>query len=124
MSDLLLTLRLLLMSRNRVPVALPRKLTEEIDALVGQRRRSSFISDAARERLIRHKQVEAIRKFSGSLKDSDYPEWKNGSAEWVHNLRRENQATGNKRLKQSMDGPSPDRRELRHRRAQEKTRTR
>jgi metal-responsive CopG/Arc/MetJ family transcriptional regulator len=112
------------MSRNRVPVALPRELTEEIDALVGQRRRSSFISDAARERLIRHKQVEAIRKFSGSLKDSDYPEWKNGSAEWVHNLRRETQAILDGLLKQSTDQPSSDRRRPRQRRTRETTRMR
>ena len=124
MSGLLLTLRLILMSRNRVPVALPRELTEEIDALVGQRRRSSFISDAARERLIRYKQMDAIRKFSGSLKDCDYPEWNNGSAEWVHNLRRGTQAILDSHPKQSTDKSSSDRREPPNRRTREKTRTR
>jgi metal-responsive CopG/Arc/MetJ family transcriptional regulator len=111
MSDLLLTLRLLLMSRNRVTVALPRELTEEIDALVGQRRRSSFVSEAAQEKLIRLKQVKAIRGFAGSLKDADYPEWKDGSAEWVHNLRHENES-------------SPAGRAYRRRRAKQNTRTR
>src|SRR5438445_1449603 len=128
MSHSVLTLRLRVsgskfMASTRVHVVIPKELTDEIDSLVGQRRRSSFICDAAREKLIRQKQLESIRKFAGSLKDADYPEWKNGSAEWVHNLRKEDQKIRDSRVKWTNESPS-DRHQHRHRRAQEKTRTR
>jgi metal-responsive CopG/Arc/MetJ family transcriptional regulator len=112
------------MASTRVHVVIPKELTDEIDSLVGQRRRSSFICDAAREKLIRQKQLESIRKFAGSLKDADYPEWKNGSAEWVHNLRKEDQKIRDSRVKWTSNESASDRHQYRHRRAQEKTRTR
>ena len=111
------------MSGNRVHVVIPKELTDEIDSIVGERRRSSFICDATREKLIRQKQLEGIRKFSGSLKDEDYPEWKEGSAEWVHNLRQEDEKIRDAKLKWSPREAS-NRHQHRHRRAQEKTRTR
>src|SRR5262249_5922949 len=108
---------------KRVHVVIPKDLTDEIDSLVGQRRRSAFICDATREKLIQRKQLEAIRKFSGSLKSSDYPEWEKGSAEWVSNLRKEDQEIRDRRTRLS-DESAPNRHERHHRRSQEKTRAR
>ena len=111
------------MSSNRVHIVIPKELTDEIDAIVGQRHRSSFICDAAREKLTRQKQAEAIRKFAGSLSDENYPEWKNGSAAWVHNLRQEDERIREERLKRPPRENS-SRYERRNRRVEEKKRTR
>jgi metal-responsive CopG/Arc/MetJ family transcriptional regulator len=111
------------MSSNRVHIVIPKDLTDEIDAVVGQRHRSAFICEAAQEKLIRAKQARAIREVRGALKNEDYPEWKNGSAEWVHNLRQEDQ-----RIRDSKLGwPSieaADRHQHSDRRSQRKTRAR
>lgn len=111
------------MSSGRVHVVMPKDLTDEIDVVVGQRHRSSFICEAAREKLIRQKQAEAIRKYAGSLRDEDYPEWKNGSAEWVHNLRQEDERIREGKLKGSSNENS-HRHKRPHRRSQEKARSR
>ena len=108
------------MSSGRVHVVMPKELTDEIDAVVGQRHRSSFICDAAKEKLIRQKQAEAIRKFAGSLRDEDYPEWRNGSAEWVHNLRQQDERIRERKLRR-LSRESSNRHKRPNRRAQEKT---
>ena len=81
-----------------VRISIPLELAREIDSVMGRGKRRAFVSEAAREELIRRKQSSAIRKYAGSLKDEDYPEWKNGSAEWVHNLRQEDQRIRDRRL--------------------------
>lgn len=111
------------MSSNRVHVVIPKELTDEIDSIVGQRHRSSFICEAAKEKLTRQKQAEAIHRFAGSLRDEDYPEWKNGSAAWVHNLRQEDERIREEKLRQSTR-ESSSRHQRRNRRAQEKTKAR
>jgi metal-responsive CopG/Arc/MetJ family transcriptional regulator len=110
------------MSSNRVHVVIPKELTDEIDSVVGQRRRSSFICEAAQEKLIRAKQARAIREVRGALKDEDYPEWKNGSAEWVHKLRQEGQQLRDVKL--GWTSSAADRHQHPHRRSQRKTRAR
>jgi metal-responsive CopG/Arc/MetJ family transcriptional regulator len=110
------------MASNRVHVVIPKQLTDEIDSLVGQRHRSSFICEAAEEKLIRARQARAIREVRGTLKAEDYPEWKNGSADWVHNMRQEDQ-----RIRDSKLGWMPsaaDRHKHSDRRSQRKARTR
>jgi hypothetical protein len=98
---------------------MPKDLTDEIDDVVGQRHRSSFICEAAKEKLIRQKQAQAIHKFAGSLRDEDYPEWKNSSADWVHNLRQEDERIREGRLKRSSH-ESSNRHKRPNRRSQEK----
>ena len=111
------------MNNGRVHVVMPKELTDEIDSLVGQRNRSSFICEASREKLTRQKQSEAIRKFAGSLRQQDYAEWKNGSADWVHNLRQEDERIREERLKRTSRETS-GRHKRPNRRAQEKARPR
>ena len=110
------------MANTRVHVVIPKELTDEIDASVGPRNRSSFICEAAREKLTRLKQIEAIRKFAGSLGDRSHPEWEYGSAEWVHNLRQADEKNQPKFRHSSSE--SSHRHQHRHRRTQEKMRAR
>jgi hypothetical protein len=59
----------------------------QIDAVVGKRGRSSFLSQAAEKELIRLRQIKALETASGSWKDKAHPELNRGAAAWVKNLR-------------------------------------
>ena len=76
-------------TRRRAHVVMPDALLREIDARVGQRRRSEFIQDAIEEKLNRLERVEAFEQVAGSLKDVDIPGWETpeAAARWVHDLR-------------------------------------
>jgi Arc/MetJ-type ribon-helix-helix transcriptional regulator len=75
--------------RRRAHVVMPEDLLREIDARVGQRRRSEFIQEAIEEKLARLCRVEAFERVVGSLKDVDVPGWETpeAAARWVHDLR-------------------------------------
>jgi hypothetical protein len=77
--------------KKRTHVVIPDDLVKEIDTLVGRRQRSSFITQAAEKELMRRRQVEALKAGAGAWKDRDHPELENGSAQWVRNLRQENE---------------------------------
>ena len=76
---------------RRTHVVLSDQLVRDIDTLVGSRQRSSFITQAAEKELMRLRQIEALKAAAGAWKDNDHPELKQGSAMWVHKLRRENE---------------------------------
>ena len=59
--------------------------------MVGSRKRSSFITQAAEKELMRLRQVEALKAAAGAWKDKDHPELKEGAAIWVRELREENE---------------------------------
>jgi hypothetical protein len=40
------------------------------------------------EKLVRNRQIEALKTAAGAWKDKDHPELKSGSAKWVRKLRR------------------------------------
>jgi Arc/MetJ-type ribon-helix-helix transcriptional regulator len=80
------------MVNKRAHVVLSEQLLKDIDALVGSRQRSSFITQAAEEKLIRLRQIEALKAATGAWKDKDHPELKQGSAKWVRKLRRESES--------------------------------
>ncbi|MGD0499272.1 MAG: hypothetical protein ABSC23_12645 [Bryobacteraceae bacterium] len=80
---------------RRTHVVLSDQLVKDIDALVGSRRRSGFITQAAEKELVRLRQIEALKAAAGAWKDKDHPELKRGSARWVRKLRLE----GERRLK-------------------------
>jgi hypothetical protein len=62
-----------------------------VDALVGPRKRSEFLVDAARERVRREKARKLAHELAGSLKENHLPEWDTpeSASAWVHRLRRE-----------------------------------
>jgi hypothetical protein len=76
---------------RRTHVVLSDQLVRDIDTLVGARQRSSFITQAAEEKLMRLRQLKAIEAAAGAWKDTDHPELKAGSAKWVRKLRQESE---------------------------------
>jgi Arc/MetJ-type ribon-helix-helix transcriptional regulator len=79
------------MNTKRTHVVLSEQLVKDIDTLVGTRQRSSFLTQAAEEKLMRLRQIKALEAAAGSWKDKDHPELKQGAAKWVAKLRRQDQ---------------------------------
>jgi Arc/MetJ-type ribon-helix-helix transcriptional regulator len=79
------------MDAKRTHVVLAEQLVEDIDRLVGARRRSSFLAEAAEKELLRRRQIAALKSAAGAWKDADHPELKHGSAQWVHKMRQESE---------------------------------
>jgi hypothetical protein len=52
-------------------------------------KRSAFLAQAAEKELLRLRQIKAIKTATGTWKDKDHPELKQGAAKWVNKLRRE-----------------------------------
>lgn len=88
----------------RTHVSLPSDLVEEVDRVVGARRRSRFVEQAIRGHLRRERMAAALRESAGSLKD-DYPEWDTPEkvSEWVAEGRREDDLALNRRLASKPD---------------------
>ncbi len=74
----------------RTHVILGDEVIEAIDKVVGQRGRSRFLEQAAREKLDRMELERVIRDGAGSLKEKDYPHWRDQPSinEWVRAQRR------------------------------------
>jgi len=75
---------------GRAHVILADELIAAIDDRVGERGRSRFLEEAAREKLERLELEAAIRDGAGLLKDKDYPHWRDTDSvkEWVRTSRR------------------------------------
>lgn len=73
----------------RTHVVLPDELVNDIDELVGKRKRSAFIVETIEERVKREMQLKAIREGAGSLDLKKYPHWstREKTEEWVRALR-------------------------------------
>ena len=74
----------------RTHVVLSDEVISAIDEHVGERGRSRFLEDAAREKLERLELEAAIREGAGLLKDDDYPYWRDTDSvtAWVRASRR------------------------------------
>jgi hypothetical protein len=79
------------MNTKRTHVVLSEQLVKDIDTLVGTRQRSSFLTQAAEEKLMRLRQLKALEAAAGSWKDKDHPELQQGAAKWVTKLRRQDE---------------------------------
>jgi hypothetical protein len=77
---------------TRTHVTAPKELIEEIDRIVGPRRRSEFITDAVAEKLKREKLLRLTRQVMNLPPVDDVPEWDTPEAvsKWVHDGRVEN----------------------------------
>jgi hypothetical protein len=71
---------------KRTHIVLSEQLVKEIDAVVGNRQRSSFLTQAAERELMRLRQLKALDEIV-PWKDEDHPELKGGAARWVSDLR-------------------------------------
>lgn len=58
---------------KRTHVILEEKLVKDIDRLVGSRRRSGSWAEAAEEKLMRYRQIAALRAAAGSWKVENHP---------------------------------------------------
>lgn len=87
------------MATNRVHIVIPKDLTDEIDSIVTERRRSAFICDAVREKLIREKQFQALEKLKEHPFQGGPKEWETDSAGWVRRLRTESTKIRARRLR-------------------------
>jgi metal-responsive CopG/Arc/MetJ family transcriptional regulator len=74
----------------RTHIILPDRLIEEIDGLVGKRKRSRFVEEAIREKLKRGALLKAIKNTAGMLPAEEYPAWETSdkAAEWVRESRQ------------------------------------
>jgi metal-responsive CopG/Arc/MetJ family transcriptional regulator len=74
----------------RAHVVIPKALVATIDALVGKRHRSEFLTEAAEKEVRRRKLLKAAEKAGGSLEHVDTPGWESSesAAEWVGASRR------------------------------------
>ena len=68
---------------------LPDDLLADVDALVGPRGRSAFLTEVIREAVNRRRLLQILTNAEPILKEEDYPEFRNGSEAWVRRLREE-----------------------------------
>ena len=74
----------------RTHVVLPEELVEDVDKLVGKRRRSRFVEEAIRDKLRRDALLSALEETAGILSSKDHPEWATSdkAANWVKESRQ------------------------------------
>lgn len=76
--------------KTKVHIVIPEDLLEEIDRLVGKRKRSLFFVRAASEELRKLKLKTALEKAAGAWKDEEHPDIaERGTHGWVRELREE-----------------------------------
>jgi hypothetical protein len=75
------------MPRKRAHVVLPDDLLADVDALVGPRGRSAFITEVIREAVNRRRLLQFLSSEESVWKDEDHPELAEGSEAWVRRMR-------------------------------------
>ena len=79
------------MATTRIHIILPAEVLREIDALVGQRGRSAYLTEVALQEVRRRKLLALLARKEPAWKDQDHPELKHGAAAWVSKMRRDEQ---------------------------------
>jgi hypothetical protein len=77
------------MKAKRAHIVLPDDLLADVDALVGPRGRSAFLAQVIRDEVNRRRLLQILSNPEPVLKDEDYPEFADGSYEWVRRSRDE-----------------------------------
>ncbi|MBE0478741.1 hypothetical protein IBX65_06450 [Candidatus Aerophobetes bacterium] len=76
----------------KTPLVLPEELVKEIDELMGKRKRSKFVTEAARKELRRIRLERVLEKAAGAWKDKDHLELEEkGTYQWVRDFREESE---------------------------------
>jgi hypothetical protein len=70
-------------------VPYPPEVIAEIDKMVSQGKRTSFLVDLAKREIKLDRQRKALRSARGAWKAEDHPELADGAAKWVHDIRQE-----------------------------------
>lgn len=91
------------MAHQRAHVVLPEALVAEIDALVGQRRRSAFLAEVASREVRRRRLLQFLDSEPPTWSDADHPDIKaaGGVGAWVRKLRREADRASRKRTERA-----------------------
>jgi hypothetical protein len=78
------------MAKVKTHFVFPEKLLKDIDQIVGDRKRSQFVVEAAKEKLERERLKKAFKDIKGLWKEKDYPEFRvmDDIEKWVSNLRK------------------------------------
>ena len=71
--------------KKRAHVIIDEDILKEIARLIGKKKRSGFIADAAKKELKRLNQLLLLKKLKGTWKDKDHPDMQgeNGTYRWV-----------------------------------------
>ena len=72
---------------KRTHVVIPEQLVKDIDTLVGSRQRSTFLTQAAEEKLMRYRQLKALDELV-PWNEKDHPELKQGAAKYISKMRK------------------------------------
>lgn len=96
------------MPHKRAHVFLPDDLLAEVDALVGPRGRSAFLTEVIREAVNRRRLLEFLSSDQPVLKDRDYPEFRDGAEVWVRRLRDEDLRLEREKLGEWLDRAAHD----------------
>ncbi len=74
----------------RTHVVMADEVMEAVDRLVGERGRSRFLEEAAREKLARIELESAFKETGGALSGADHRDWRDraSTAAWVRKVRR------------------------------------
>ena len=90
----------------RAHVVLPKELVDEVDRLVGHRKRSAYLAAVLAEALKRERLGRALAATAGSLDRSDYPEWETPEqvSAWVRELREVDQEISDRKLNRLKQG--------------------
>jgi Arc/MetJ-type ribon-helix-helix transcriptional regulator len=81
----------------RTHVILPNDVLAAIDELVGQRGRSSFLAEAAREAIRRRRLKSFLTSIEAAWKSKDHPELAEGADAFVRSMRRDAEDSDSKR---------------------------
>ena len=75
----------------RTHVVMTDELLSAIDEIVGERGRSRFLEEAAREKLARLALADSLLETGGIARGRRYDHWhdRTSSADWVRGVRRE-----------------------------------
>jgi hypothetical protein len=79
------------MASRRAHVILPDDLLSQIDALVGARGRSQFLTDLARREVHRLRLLQFLDDKPRGWSAQKHPELRKGGKAWVESLRQEDQ---------------------------------
>lgn len=84
---------------HRTHVSLPESLVAEIDALVGQRQRSAFLSEVAAREVKRRRLIEFLEnpKLAWNPEGHTDIDSAGGAAAWVHKMRQEAEKASRRR---------------------------
>lgn len=78
------------MTKIKTHFVFPEELLKDIDQIVGERKRSQFVVEAAKEKLEKERLMKTFKDIKGLWKEEDYPEFgiMEDVEKWISDLRK------------------------------------